>query len=399
MGLKSLFTSKKMLSLATAMVLFGTSVVMAQDPTADPGATTSGGVATPSVWLGPGYYMLLFVILCFVVGIIGKILRVFDLTQQIQRKEPINWDNVMGVMCLIFLVAGLYGAYWSFTVHGSMILPDAASEHGGRLDQMFWTTTAITMVVFFVTQILLFGFLFRYRYSKTRRGHYLPHNNTIEKIWTIAPAIVLTVLVVFGFFTWQSIMNSVDAKGEPASINIDITGHQFAWELRYPGADGRLGKTDYKKVNGSNKLGIDFKDKNSTDDLQADTMYLPVNKSIKLNIHAQDVIHSVYIPWFRVQLNAVPGLPTYFKFKPILTTTEMQQKIGDPKFEYVVLCNKICGGSHFNMKKIVRVVQESEYQAWLAQQKPYLTDKIKQDLKIADAEKPASTQNRLALNN
>ncbi|GGH23341.1 cytochrome c oxidase subunit II [Mucilaginibacter phyllosphaerae] len=399
MGFKKLFNSKKILSLLAVFMLLGTSLLFAQDtesagaaasPAAD--AVKDNGLATA------GYYILLFLIVCFIIGIFGKILRVFDLTQQIQGKQPINWDNVMGVMCLVFLVAGAYGAYWEFTVQGRMILPDAASEHGVKWDEMFWTTTVLTMIVFVVTQILLFTFLFRYRYNKNRRGHFLPHNNTIEKVWTIAPAIVLTILVIFGFFTWQQITDNVDAKGQPASINVDITGHQFAWELRYPGKDARLGATNYKLVSGSNKLGINFKDKYSYDDLQADTMYLPVRKSVRLNIHAQDVIHSVYIPHFRVQLNAVPGLPTFFKFKPTITTAEMRIKLDKPTFEYEILCNKICGGAHYNMKKIVRVVTEAEYQAWLAQQKPYLTDAIKKDLKFA-AEKQEVQSKRLALNN
>ncbi|HEK21906.1 MULTISPECIES: cytochrome c oxidase subunit II [unclassified Mucilaginibacter] len=402
MGFKNLFNTKKILSLIAVFMLLGTSVLFAQDA-ASAGASASPATDAAAKDTGlptAGYYILMFLVVCFFIGIIGKVFRVYDLTQQIRGKKPLNWNNVMGVLCLVFLVAGLYGAYWSFTVQGSMILPAAASEHGGILDKMFWTTTGITMTVFFITQILLFTFLFRYRYNAKRRAHFLPHNNTIEKVWTIAPAIVLTVLVIFGFFTWKSITNSVDAKGEPASINIDITGHQFAWELRYPGKDGRLGKTNYKLVNGANKLGINFKDKYSYDDLQADTMVIPVNKSVRLNIHAQDVIHSVYIPAFRVQLNAVPGLPTFFKFKPIMTTAQMRAKLDKPTFEYEVLCNKICGGSHYNMKKVVRVVTEAEYQAWLAQQKPYLTDQLKKDLKFAATEDSKQVQqNRLALNN
>ncbi|TFF38234.1 cytochrome c oxidase subunit II [Mucilaginibacter psychrotolerans] len=393
MGFKSLFSSKKMLALSAAFLLFGTNVLMAQD--AATGAAADA--AKPNVWLGAAYYVLLFVIVCFVVGIVGKILRVYDLTQQIQNKKAINWDNVMGALCLIFLIVGGYGAYWSLTVQGSMILPVSASEHGVKIDEMFWTTTVLTLIVFVITQILLFTFLFRYRYNAKRRAHFLPHDNTIEKVWTIAPAIVLTILVIFGFFTWQKITNSTDAKGEH-SLNIDITGHQFAWELRYPGADDKLGKTNYKLVSGVNKVGVDFKDKSAYDDLQVDTMYLPVGKTVRLNIHAQDVIHSVYMPHFRVQLNAVPGLPTYFKFKPTMTTAAMRREVGDPAFEYLVYCNKICGGAHYNMKKVVRVVEETEYQAWLAQQKPYLTDQIKKDLKYAVV-KPAETQNRLALNN
>jgi cytochrome c oxidase subunit 2 len=113
-------------------------------------------------------------------------------------------------------------------------------------------------------------------------------------------------------------------------------------------------------------------------------MYLPVNKSIRLNIHAQDVIHSVYMPHFRVQLNAVPGLPTFFKFTPTITTAAMRREVGDPKFRvHWCIATKYAEARHYNMQKVVRVVEESEYQAWLAQQKPYLTDLIKKDLKFA----------------
>ena len=129
-------------------------------------------------------------------------------------------------------------------------------------------------------------------------------------------------------------------------------------------------------------------------------MVIPVNHSIRLNINAQDVIHSVYMPYFRVQLNAVPGLPTFFKFVPTITTAEMRNKEDNPKFEYLVYCNKICGGGHYNMQKVVRVVTEAEYQQWLSKQKPYLTDGLKKELKLADAgQQKSGVTNRLALNN
>jgi cytochrome c oxidase subunit 2 len=264
---------------------------------------------------------------------------------------------------------------------------------------MFNLTTVLTLIVFVITQIALFGFLFMYRGSDKRKAYFYPHNNTIEKVWTIIPAIVLTILVIFGFFTWEKITNSTEVKGD---LNIDVTGHQYTWELRYPGKDGKLGHVDYKLVSGSNKLGIDYKDRNSFDDLQADTLVIPVHRSIRLNIHAQDVIHSVYMPHFRVQLNAVPGLPTFFKFVPTITTAEMRIKTENPKFEYLLYCNKICGEGHYNMQKVVRVVTEAEYQEWIARQKPYLTDQLKKDLKFADTKPADATKipsNRLAVNN
>jgi len=397
MGFRRLINSKKIFSLFAAFTLLGTNVLMAQTETSA-SATPANASSKSDMWLGVGYYVLLFLVVCFIVAIVGKILKIYDLTLKMQGKKGVNWNNIIGMICLIFLVAGLYGTYWSFTVQGAGILPESASVHGVKIDQMFWTTTIITMFVFIVTQILLFGFAFRYRGSDDRKGYYYPHNNTIEKIWTIIPAIVLTVLVVFGFFTWREVTNTADVKGD---INIDITGHQFEWLLRYPGKDGKLGPTNYQESYTSNNiLAVDFKDKASYDDQKADTLVLPKGRSIRLNIHAQDVIHSVYLPHFRVQMNAVPGLPTYFKFTPTYTTEEMRNKLDDPKFEYLLYCNKICGGGHYNMQKVVRVVSEAEYLTWIARQKPYLTDPLKKDLKLAGIGEPKSvSQNRLALNN
>lgn len=395
MGFKNFINSKKLTALFAVLLLGGTNVLMAQtaDATATAGPTDE---EKAQMWTNVGYYVLLFLLICTVVAIVGRILKVYDLSNQLQGKKSINWSKVMGVFFIIFLIAGIYGAYWSFTVQGSMTLPEAASKHGVHIDEMFTTTTILTMIVFFATQILLFTFAFIYSSSEKRKAHFLPHNNTIEKVWTIIPAVVLTILVIFGFFTWRTVTNSVDAKGD---INIDITGHQFAWELRYPGKDNKLGTKKYTLVTGLNNLGIDYSDKNSMDDLKADTMVIPVNKSIRLNILAQDVIHSVYMPHFRVQLNAVPGLPTYFKFEPTLTTAQMREKLNDPTFDYKVYCAKICGGGHYNMQKIVRVVSDAEYQQWLAQLKPYLTDGLRKELKMAVADTSAAAKNRVALNN
>ncbi|MBS1531794.1 MAG: cytochrome c oxidase subunit II [Bacteroidetes bacterium] len=397
MGFRKFINSKKVLSLFAAFMLLGTNALMAQ--TGASGSTAGAPTESKSdMWMGVGYYVLLFLLACVVIAVIGKILKVYDLALKMQGKKGINWNNILGVFCLVFLVAGLYGTYWSFTVQGTQILPDAASKHGEKIDVMFWVTLVITTFVFVITQILLFGFLFKYRGSDKRKGYYYPHNNMIEKIWTIIPAIVLTILVVFGFFTWRDVMNTTNEKGD---INIDITGHQFEWLLRYPGKDGKLGEVNYQLYyTANNNLGVNFQDKNSFDDLRADTLMLPVNRSIRLNIHAQDVIHSVYLPHFRVQMNAVPGLPTFFKFTPTVTTAEMRHRLDDPNFNYLLYCNKICGGGHYNMQKVVMVVTESEYQEWLSHQKPYLNDQIKQELHLAGAsQQKGAAQNRIALNN
>ncbi|HZY39206.1 MAG TPA: cytochrome c oxidase subunit II [Mucilaginibacter sp.] len=396
MGFRKLINSNKALSLFTALMLFGAGTVMAQD--AAPATTGASTAATSGMWTGVIYYTLIFLAVCFCIAIFGKILKVYDLSNKMQGKKGINWNNIMGIICLIFLIAGMYGSYWSLTVQGSMKLPIAASAHGGEIDDMFNLTTILTLIVFVITQVCLFGFAFLYRGSEKRKGYYYPHNNTIEKIWTVIPAIVLTILVVFGFFTWQKVMDSTERKGD---LNIDVTGHQFKWELRYPGPDGILGPKNYKLTTPLNNLGVDFSQKSSWDDIHADTLVLPVNTPIRLNIHAQDVIHSVFMPHFRVQLNAVPGLPTFFRFTPTITTAQMRVETDNPKFEYLLYCNKICGGAHYNMQNVVRVVTQAEYQDWIAHQKPYLTDALRQQLKMAAAKsgKVQASSNTLALNN
>ena len=382
-------------------MLFLTTNSFAQSSTAPTSVNApaiDGSIASNTMWLGIGYDILIFLLICIVIAIIGRILKIYDLTLLMQNKKGVDWNRIIAVSFGLFLIVGMYGAYWEYTVHGSMILPEAASKHGVRIDEMFDITLIITTIVFVGTQAMLFTFAYIYRGSQNRKAYFLPHNNTIEKLWTIIPAIVLTILVVFGSLTWKSIMD-VPASEQRSALNVDITAHQFAWELRYPGKDGKLGRKNYKLYSATNKLGVDFKDKNSFDDLSADEIVVPVNKPVRLNIIAQDVIHSVYLPWFRVQINAVPGLPTFFQFVPTITTDEMRTKLDNPTFEYKLYCNKICGGNHFNMQKVFRVVKEAEYEDWLSKQKPYLTDQLKKELKMALVQ-PANSviKNKLAFN-
>ncbi|MGV8880084.1 MAG: cytochrome c oxidase subunit II [Sphingobacteriaceae bacterium] len=399
MGFKKLFQYKLLFVLLIAL-FFITQNVSAQDSPAM-GKAEVDEAARSAMWLSVAYYTFLFLLVCVVIGVIGKIFRIYDLTMEIQgKKKGINWNSVNAVICAIFLVLGLYGTYWTYDVLGSMILPAASSVHGIKIDEMFYITLILTTIVLVITQTLLFGFSYLYRGSENRKAYFYPHNNTIEKIWTIVPAVALTILVLMGFFTWRSITNNMDVAGQPAALNVDITGRQFAWEVRYPGLDNKLGVKNYKLVTASNILGVDFKDRSSYDDLHADEIVIPVNKAVRLNIIAQDVIHSVYMPHFRVQMNAVPGLPTHFMFTPTITTAEMREKLDKPKFDYLLLCNKICGSGHYNMQRVVRVVTEEEYKTWLTEQKPYLNDQLRKELKLANiSPKHTVVEDKIALNN
>lgn len=392
MSLRKFISNKSIAALAVIMTAFANTSAFAQAAAAE---TAKKPVDMGPVYKSVIFYAMAFLLLCLFIAIIGKALKVYELSREAQDKpKGINWDRVNAVLFALFLIVGLYGVYWEYTVHGNMILPEAASEHGKKIDEMFNLTLILTTIVFIVTHILLFAFAYFYRYTNKRKAYYYPHNNTIERIWTIVPALVLTILVLMGFLTWRSIFYKIeDPNNRP--ISIEVTSSQFAWTIRYPGADGVVGVKNYKLINSINALGIDFKDKNTLDDQSADEMVIPVNKPVRLILNSKDVIHSFYMPHFRVQLNTVPGMTLYFQFTPTITTEEMKAKTNDPTFKYLFLCNKICGDGHYKMQKEVRVVSMAEYQAWVKEQPAYLTDDLRKEFNIpvtpAAATTPADT--------
>jgi len=345
------------------------------------------------------YYVLLFVLFSIFIGIIGKVLKVYELSREVQgKKSAINWNLFQGVLFLVFLVAGLYGTYWSYDYWGNVATAESASVHGERLDSMMYVTVAITTFVFVITQILLFVFAFKYTGSDDRKAYYYPHNNAIERLWTIIPALVLTALVVFGFFTWRSITNPPEEERRNA-ISLEVTGEQFKWNVRYAGKDNQLGKRNYKLTTPTNGLGIDFKDPKSWDDRLGSEIVLPVNKSVRVTINSKDILHSFYMPDFRVQMNAVPGMPTYFQFTPKYTTQQMRDKTNNQAFNYILLCAKICGAGHYNMQYKVRVVEQKEYEEWLAKQSLFFNDDVKKELQSAQNTSAETVNNKLAINN
>jgi cytochrome c oxidase subunit 2 len=356
----------------------------------------------PQVYKNFFYYVLLFFLVCIVVGIIGKIIQVYELTREMQGKgKRVNWNKFNGVLFLIMLFLGLYGSYWSYVHHGSMAWREAASEHGAKIDSMFITTTVITTIVFVLTHILLFGFSFVYKSTGKRKAYFYPHNNLVEKIWTIVPAIVLTVLVLFGFFTWRSITNVPDDVAANA-LQVEITGEQFAWNVRYAGRDNKIGKRSIKLTTPMNGLGIDFSDKSAWDDVRGSDIVLPVGKPVRFTINSKDILHSFYMPDFRVQMNAVPGMATHFQMTPRFTTQEMREKLNNPEFDFVMLCAKICGQGHYNMQKTVRIVTEAEYKEWLTTQTYFFDEEAKKEFKANQSAKTVEQKEdnkQLALNN
>jgi cytochrome c oxidase subunit 2 len=315
------------------------------------------------------YLLVALGLLVFVV--VFQIAKASEYVSVLKGEDKTRKQNnkINAFLLLGFLVFGLIGVwYCNDLYYGKTLFPQgSASVEGESIDTMFMITVVITGIVFFITQILLFWFSFKYQQKDDRKAYYYAHSTKLELIWTTIPAIVLCVLVVFGLRFWFKITG--DAPKD--AIVVEVTGHQFGWEFRYSGGDKILGKKDYKLTKGANSLGVDFNDPASLDDIHVSgTMHIPVGKPIKMVIHAQDVIHDVGLSHFRLKMDAVPGIPTTQWFTPKITTADMKKKTGNPDFTYEISCDQMCGKGHFSMRGVIIVESEAEYKAWLAQQKP-----------------------------
>ena len=284
-----------------------------------------------------------------------------------EKKNNEQNNKINGFLMMVFLVLGLIGVYWCNELFRGKILGESASVHGVKIDNMLYITIAMTGIVFLITQVILFYFAYKYQHSNTRKSYYFPHNNKLELIWTVVPAIALTVLVGFGLMYWFQITGEAPKDAEV----VEVTGKQFGWIFRYPGKDNVFGKKYYQNISDAknNSLGLLWDDPYSKDDIVVNNnMYLEVNKPVKLVINSRDVIHDVGLVHFRMKMDAVPGTPTTVWFTPRFTTADMKKKTGNPEFEFEISCDQICGKSHYAMKGTVQVVTHPEFVLWKAKQ-------------------------------
>lgn len=335
---------------------------------------------------------LVYVAIILTVFAIGYLVRVFELASSLKDKKShliTDKDNRLMARCMIgFLFLFFAFVVWNLKSYVPLTLPEAASEHGVGLDWLFNFNMAILFFVFAVTHILLFYFSFKYYGRTGNTATYFPHSNKLEMVWTVIPAIVLAVIIIFGLKAWNKIT-------EPASkeaIVIQLYAKQFDWTARYAGADNELGASNYKLITAENSLGMDVKDAKGADDIVVrNEFHIPVGKEIEFKLNAREVIHSAYLPHFRAQMNCVPGMTTMLHFTPTITTEEMRKKpyvielmkgINEirakngekpEEFNYVLLCNKICGNSHYNMQMTIVVDTQEDYNKWLSKQKPFFS--------------------------
>ncbi len=348
-------------------------------------------------------FLIVLVIVLFGVSV-WQMSRIFQLARQKPSENPeIATDkdnNTQGYLMLGFLIFIYVLAFLSFWFWYDTLLPKAGSEHGQQIDTLMLISMIVIFVAGIITQWLLHYFAFIYRGNKVKRATFYADNDKLEFIWTIIPVVVLAGLIIYGLFTWTDIMN-VDKDDDP--LIVELYAQQFNWKARYGGNDNTLGEANVRLIKGVNALGVDPADPNGQDDKVVTELHLPVGRKVLFKIRSQDVLHSAYMPHFRAQMNCVPGMVTQFAFTPTVTTEEMRQedKIIEKvlnineirrnkskdlqangeeplevyEFDYMLLCNKICGTSHYNMQMKIIVESEEDYKAWLAEQ-PTLAEQL-----------------------
>ncbi len=319
--------------------------------------------------------MNLLLIIAVLLGVLvtARLLNVVQLASSLSGEDKdetqARHDKWNGIGMMTFMIAGLGLMIYMTLKYQPFMLPEAASKHGKETDFLLNINFAVIGIVFFITQIALFWFVYKYRHSASRRAYFYPENMKLEMLWTIIPTIVLSALIITGLSSWNRITNDVN-KGD--GMVVQVYGYQFNWITRYAGADNMLGKSNFRLIADDNPLGVDVSDPAAADDImtKANEMYIPVGQPILFEFDSRDVLHSAYFPHFRAQMNCVPGMTTRFYMEPTITTAQMREITGNEKFDYVLVCNKICGVAHYTMKMKVVVVEQAEFDSWLKGERP-----------------------------
>lgn len=246
--------------------------------------------------------------------------------------------------CLIVILAVVYFKKdW---------LPTLASDRAG-LDHLFYVILVVTGIAFVIVNLLFAYFIWRYSATGGQRASYWHDSRPLEITWTLATTVILSILVFMGLRLWAGVYSAPPADAYP----IEITSEQFMWNVRYAGKDGLFGRLDPKLTTVDNPLGLDKNDPAAKDDVALrNQLYLPVNKPILIHLRSKDVLHSFFLPNFRVKQDAVPGMTINIWFVP--------KKVGD----YEIACAELCGLGHYRMRGELHVLPQDEFDKWLESQ-------------------------------
>jgi cytochrome c oxidase subunit II len=211
-------------------------------------------------------------------------------------------------------------------------LPKDVSSHGHEIDHLFNFILGLTGVVFVITEMLLFWFIWRYDAATNTSPVKFTHgSHNLEIVWTILPAATLLFIAIYQMNAWTDIkLNKPDMP-----YTVEVTARQFEWRLRYPGADGELG---------------------TPDDLHhVNELHVPVDEMVLVKLDSADVLHDFFLPHLRIKQDAVPGtsIPVWFK------ATEVG--------EHDLVCAELCGWGHYKMKGRIIIQERPAYEKWLAE--------------------------------
>lgn len=315
-----------------------------------------------------------------IASVIWQLTNIFNLKTQVADESD---NDQQGKLMFVFMI-GFYGLMiFSFWKYSAVLLPEAASREGARIDNLYMITMLMILGVQGIMQFLIFYFAYKYRGVKGRKALFYADSHKLETIWTITPSVVLAGLIIYGLSVWVDITDVSDLENP---MVIEIYAKQFSWEARYAGDDNALGRANVRFIKGKNTMGVDMTDLNAADDIPVRELHLVKGRPVIFKLRSQDVLHSAYMPHFRNQMNCVPGMVTQMAFTPTMTTEEMRlndkmvakveniNKIRAEKgedayeFDYLLLCNKICGASHYNMQMKIIVETEDEFEDWMFEQ-------------------------------
>lgn len=378
--------------------------------------------------------LLIILVLVLAVIAVFQLTRVYEYSRSIRntREEEISHaDNKLNAwLMLVWMVAFFIGTIVLYVKYGNY-LPPPASEHGVNVDNLMAFNIWIITIAFFLMNGALFIITYKFYYRKDRKARFHLHDNRLEMLWTMIPGVLMAVIIIYGLITWGKMTGPASAD----ALKIEVYSKQFDWTARYSGKDGVFGAANFNMITSDNIFGIITPDRMKVmldsidgdiseteayierekallsdekievledqiyrlkrhkqrlmdldedqlngistwtagaDDVIAKELHLPVGQEVELIFTSRDVLHSAYLPHFRAQMNTVPGVPTRFKMKPTITTEEMRQELKDPAFDYILLCNKVCGATHYNMKMKVIVESPEAYAKWLESQKLFV---------------------------
>jgi cytochrome c oxidase subunit 2 len=247
-------------------------------------------------------------------------------------------------------------------------MPPAASAHAGDIDQMMSLVHWLMLVLFVGWGVFFVFVLVRFRRGANPRASYVGAKGKFAKSTEVAVALIEVILLVFyAIPAWAKRVTNFPAGAD--AVIVRVVGEQFAWNIQYPGADGKFGRTDPKLVSADNPLGLDRKDPDAKDDVTTiNQLNVPVGHPVLVHLSSKDVIHSFGLYEMRIKQDAVPGLEMPVWFVPTVTTADMRTKLSNPTFEYEITCSQLCGLGHYRMRGFITVQSEADYQKWMADQ-------------------------------